>query len=71
MKYFRIIMPRLEIYVKVPENEVMHKGNRAIINHAKTFNMISEAEILMISSIEEITEEKYAEIVHVQKYLVK
>ena len=56
---------------KVPEDEVISKGNEAIINQAKTFNMISEAEVLIISSIKEITEEEYTEVVHIQEYLAK
>lgn len=71
MKFYKISMPGLEIYVEVPEDEVISKGNEAIINQAKTFNMISEAEVLMITSIKEITEEEYVEIVHIQEYLVK
>lgn len=71
MKFYKISMPGLEIYVEVPEDEVISKGNEAIINQAKTFNMISEAEVLIISSIKEITEEEYTEVVHIQEYLVK
>ena len=71
MKFYKISMPELEIYVEVPEDEVISKGNEAIINQAKTFNMISEAEVLIISSIKEITEEEYTEVVHIQEYLVK
>ena len=71
MKFYKISMPGLEIYVEVPEDEVISKGNEAIINQAKTFNMISEAEVLIISSIKEITEEEYTEVVHIQEYLAK
>ena len=71
MKFYKISTPGLEIYVEVPEDEVISKGNEAIINQAKTFNMISEAEVLIISSIKEITEEEYTEVVHIQEYLVK
>lgn len=71
MKFYKISTPGLEIYVEVPEDEVISKGNEAIINQAKTFNMISEAEVLIISSIKEITEEEYTEVVHIQEYLAK
>lgn len=71
MKFYKITIPGFEIYVEVPEDDIISKGNKAIIEQAKTFNMISEAEVLMITSIKEITEEEYVEIVHMQEYLVK